>query len=93
MVATTLKDGAPQAVELDYVIQKHDVITEEMVNEGDAALKILQDHIVEYDSEEEARVRRKIDFHLVPVMLIVNGIQFVDKLVCLQNAMLRYNLC
>lgn len=52
------------------------------LQDGDEALQILQAEFVEYTAEEERRLRWKIDLRLVTVMLIVNGIQFVDKLVC-----------
>jgi hypothetical protein len=49
------------------------------IQDGDEALKILHTHYEPYTKEEERRVLRKIDFRLIIVMLIVNGLQFVDK--------------
>lgn len=49
------------------------------IQDGDEALKILHTNYEPYTKEEERRVLRKIDFRLIIVMLIVNGLQFVDK--------------
>ena len=49
------------------------------VQDGDEALKILHEEFELYTEDEEKRVRRKIDVRLVLLMLIVNGLQFVDK--------------
>ena len=49
------------------------------VQDGDEALKILHTHFEPYTKEEERRVLRKIDLRLIIVMLIINGLQFVDK--------------
>ena len=51
------------------------------VSDGDVALKVLHTHFEPYTKDEERRVLRKIDFRLASLMLIVNGLQFVDKLV------------
>lgn len=53
----------------------------EKIHDGDDALKILHTHYEPYTKEEELAVKRKIDRRLVPLMLLVNGIQFVDKMV------------
>jgi hypothetical protein len=49
------------------------------IGDGDEALKILHTHYEPYTKEEERRVLRKIDLRLIIVMLLVNGLQFVDK--------------
>ena len=49
------------------------------VQDGDDALKILHTHYEPYSQEEEKRVLRKIDLRLIVIMLLVNGLQFVDK--------------
>jgi hypothetical protein len=54
---------------------------EAAVEDGDDALKILHSHYEPYTKAEEKRVLRKIDLRLVILMFIVNGTQFVDKLV------------
>lgn len=51
----------------------------EKVHHGDQALQILRTHYEPFTPEEERRVLRKIDMRLMPFMLIVNGLQFVDK--------------
>lgn len=52
---------------------------EKKVYDGDDALKILHTHFEPYNAEEEKAVKRKIDRRLVPIMLFVNGLQFLDK--------------
>jgi len=51
------------------------------IEDGDLALKVLHTHFEPFSKEEEKRVLRKIDYRLASLMLIINGIQFVDKLV------------
>jgi hypothetical protein len=51
----------------------------EKVVDGDVALTILHTHFELFTPEEEKRVKRKIDLRLIILMLLVNGIQYVDK--------------
>lgn len=51
----------------------------EKVVDGDVALTILQTHFAPFTPEEEKRVKRKIDLRMIILMLLVNGIQYVDK--------------
>ena len=51
------------------------------IDDGDDALKILHTHYEPSTKEEEKRLVRKIDLRLALLMLVVNGLQFVDKLV------------
>jgi hypothetical protein len=51
------------------------------VEDGDLALKVLDTHFEPFTKEEEKKVLRKIDLRLALLMLMCNGIQFVDKLV------------
>lgn len=51
------------------------------VAEGDEALKVLHSHFEPYTKEEEKKLLRKIDLRLALLMLVINGLQFVDKLV------------
>jgi hypothetical protein len=53
------------------------------IQDGDLALKVLHTHFEPYTKDEEKRLLRKIDYRLALLMLLVNGIQFVDKLVSL----------
>jgi hypothetical protein len=53
--------------------------TEKKVYDGDDALRILHTHFEPYNEEEENAVKKKIDRRLVPIMLIANGLQFLDK--------------
>jgi hypothetical protein len=52
---------------------------------ADEGLTILSGY-EPYTKEEEARVKRKIDFRLVILMLFINGLQYVDKMVFLSYA-------
>ncbi|KAJ5368641.1 uncharacterized protein N7496_008401 [Penicillium cataractarum] len=79
MAAQTNKDGA-EAIEMENPPMTRPAVLAEKLPDGDEALQILQTEFVEYSAEEERRLRWKIDLRLVSVMLIVNGIQFVDKL-------------
>jgi hypothetical protein len=51
----------------------------EKIVDGDDALKILNTHYEPFTPEEEKKVLRKIDFRMCTLMLIINGIQFIDK--------------
>ncbi|KAF8849087.1 MFS general substrate transporter [Acephala macrosclerotiorum] len=51
----------------------------EKVFDGDEALKVLHTHYEPYSPEEERRVLRKIDFRMCSLMLVINGLQFIDK--------------
>jgi len=51
------------------------------IQDGDLALQVLHTHFEPYTKDEEKRVLRKIDIRLALLMLLINGIQFVDKLV------------
>ncbi|CEJ60725.1 hypothetical protein PMG11_09288 [Penicillium brasilianum] len=79
MAAQTSKDGA-EAIELENPPMTRPAVLADKLQDGDEALQILQTEFVEYTAEEERQLRWKIDLRLVTVMLIVNGIQFVDKL-------------
>lgn len=82
MTAQTNKDDA-EAIEMENPPMTRPAVLADKLQDGDEALHILQTEFVEYSPEEERRLRWKIDLRLVTVMLIVNGIQFVDKLVCI----------
>jgi hypothetical protein len=75
----TDKHGTP-AIELETVATTQtEAQYSQKVQDGDEALKILHEEFEPYTEEEEKRVLRKIDIRLVLLMLIVNGLQFVDK--------------
>lgn len=80
MPTDTRKDGL-EAIEMENAPAPRPVFLAEKLHGGDEALEILQTEFVEYSPEEERSLRWKIDLRLVTIMLIVNGIQFVDKLV------------
>jgi hypothetical protein len=82
-MATQQKNNVSMAIEMENcpATTTPPVFLANKLHDGDYALQILQTEFIEYTSEEERRLRRKIDFRLVPIMIVVNGIQFVDKLV------------
>lgn len=61
-------------------------VEKEQVQDGDDALKILHTHFEPYTKDEERRLLRKIDLRLALLMLVVNGLQFIDKLVRSRSA-------
>lgn len=64
----------------------HDTSHEELathdVHHTDEALKALHSHIEPISEEEEKKVLRKIDWRLIPIMMLVNSVQLIDKNVC-----------
>ncbi|KAJ6107998.1 hypothetical protein N7523_009321 [Penicillium sp. IBT 18751x] len=76
---TGISKAGPEAIEMENA-PTQPVFLAEKLQDGDEALEILQSQYVEYSPEEERKLRWKIDLRLVSVMLVVNGIQFVDKL-------------
>lgn len=80
MPTDTCKNG-PEAIEMENAPAPQPRYLAEKLQGGDEALEILQTQFVDYTPEEERSLRWKIDLRLVTIMLIVNGIQFVDKLV------------
>jgi hypothetical protein len=75
MTSSAGKDVEP-AVELERTDTPYDgVHLAQKGHDGDEALKILHGEYEPYTNEEEKRVLRKIDI----VILIINGLQFVDK--------------
>ncbi len=68
------------AIELERADAPDDGIRlDQKIHDGDEALKILHGEFEPYTKEEERRVLRKIDLRMIIVMLIINGLQFVDK--------------
>ena len=57
----------------------HEERMEKIDRNGDVALKFLGDDVEPITEEEEKRVLRKIDWRLVPVMMLVNSVQLIDK--------------
>jgi hypothetical protein len=66
-------------IELERAETPYEIHLDHKVQDGDEALKILHGEYEPYTQEEEKRVLRKIDFRLIIVMLIINGLQFIDK--------------
>lgn len=57
----------------------HEEVATKVGRHGDEALKILGEHLEAITEEEEKKVLRKIDWRLVPVMMLVNSVQLIDK--------------
>ena len=80
------KESSPEHVEArgDIELARTATDTEihhlsEKVVDGDEALKVLQTHFESFTPEESKRVKWKIDWRLMPLMLVINGLQYVDK--------------
>ena len=57
-----------------------DAIMTDKIKHGDEALKFMTEHDGEaVTPEEEKKVLRKIDFRLLPIMMLLNTLQLVDK--------------
>ena len=78
MKASTDKE-ATSTIELEHGRKDDGARLDEKVVDGDDALKVLHGEFEPYTKEEEKRVLRKIDFRMIIVMLIINGLQFIDK--------------
>ena len=84
-VASTGKDS-PSAIELERADPSYNGgHLDHKIYDGDEALKVLHGEYEPYTKEEERRVLRKIDLRMIVVMLIINGLQFVDKNVSLSK--------
>jgi ACS family allantoate permease-like MFS transporter len=83
-----VEDSAIELTPTD--ISRNEMQIMQKVYDGDEALKYLHAEFEPYTEEEERQVRRKIDRRMVILMLVVNGLQFVDKNVsclphCVEN--------
>jgi hypothetical protein len=81
----TEKSDVSEVEHSDSFHMEESKVEVEKVRDGDDALKILHTHYEPYTQDEEKRLLRKIDLRLALLMLVVNGLQFVDKLVCLSS--------
>jgi hypothetical protein len=82
--APTEKHGVSAAAQVEHRESFHSEEAKvecENIQDGDEALKVLHTHFEPYTADEEKRLLRKIDLRLALLMLVVNGLQFVDKLV------------
>ncbi|KAJ5769635.1 MFS allantoate transporter [Penicillium odoratum] len=70
--------GKDTPIELEFVSTEQPG-SKSNPEDGDIALGFLQTHAQEYTKEDERRVMRKVDMRMVTIMLVINGIQFVDK--------------
>ena len=76
------KDTIATAIEMEGDLNDHSQAKIRQIEDADDALKILHTHYEPFTPAEEKAVLRKIDIRLALLMTVVNGIQFVDKLVC-----------
>ncbi|KAF2730354.1 MFS general substrate transporter [Polyplosphaeria fusca] len=73
-MAGTPKEADVTKAEIDHIeTEKTDL------KNGDEALDFLDGHAEDIGEEEAAAVLKKIDWYLMPVLIIVNCIQLVDK--------------
>ncbi|CAK7204298.1 hypothetical protein SEUCBS139899_007053 [Sporothrix eucalyptigena] len=80
--------GIPEnitAPDADKIAPTVDIVHEELglekndtVND-DQALRFLASHVVVSTEEEERKVLRKIDWRIIPLLMIINCIQLIDK--------------
>lgn len=82
-MANVQKQPEELQLETTNTPEVHSTLAKKLQLDGDLALEVLQTQGIDYTPEEERRVRWRIDLRLVPLMLLVNGIQFVDKMVML----------
>jgi hypothetical protein len=75
LTAAEVENSGVELVQTD--VSHHELA--EKVFDGDEALKVLHSEFEAYTAEEEKRVLRKIDRRMIIIMLLVNGLQFVDK--------------
>ncbi|KAM0723527.1 hypothetical protein Q7P37_000514 [Cladosporium fusiforme] len=68
--------ASPTGDESKADILKHEVLDPSFDHDDEAQKTALDESI---SAEEAARVLRKIDWHLVPVLVLVNAIQLIDK--------------
>ncbi|KAJ5623623.1 hypothetical protein N7490_012228 [Penicillium lividum] len=73
-----MNSGKDTPIELEFVSTEQPG-SKSNPEDGDIALEFLQTHAQEYTKEEERRVMRKVDIRMVTIMLVINGIQFVDQ--------------
>lgn len=51
----------------------------EITTDVDPAMKFALDNKVEYDEEKDKKLRRKLDFYLMPVLMLLNVAMYMDK--------------
>lgn len=88
MATDTAKNG-PGAIELERTHTDTETGLGQKVYDGDEALKVLHTHFEPYTEAEEKGVLRKIDLRMCLLMLVINGVQFVDKNVRLELSLLK----
>ncbi|OIW30898.1 MFS general substrate transporter [Coniochaeta ligniaria NRRL 30616] len=74
MVDVEAKPHAPSSTDGDKAVG--DVLLDAAPDE---ALKLVGLHRVEIDEETNKRICRKIDFHMLPIMCTLYGLQYLDK--------------
>nr|QFR37062.1 MFS transporter [Cyberlindnera americana] len=51
----------------------------EITGDVDAAMKLAIDNVIEYDEEKDKKLLRKIDFVVLPMIMLLNVAMFMDK--------------
>lgn len=66
----------------DFQAISHEELADPSHGKGDEALKVLDGLVANISEEEETQILRKIDWHLLPVLMLINAVQLIDKNVC-----------
>ncbi|KZT53853.1 MFS general substrate transporter [Calocera cornea HHB12733] len=61
------------------VLEKDEGVTESDITDGDDALRLAGTHAHVFDEKYMKRLRRKIDWHIMPILVFVYFTQFLDK--------------
>jgi cob(I)alamin adenosyltransferase len=78
-MAITEKNAEVAKSTVSHIEDSNKEIEKDILKSGDEALAFLGGHIQSVSEEENAAVLKKIDWRLMPVLVIVNCIQLIDK--------------
>jgi hypothetical protein len=79
MALSSESAGLPKA-DVSHEETASTVMMDEKTKNGDDALKFIANQDIEpITPEEEKRVLRKIDWRLLPILMLLNTLQLVDK--------------
>ncbi|KAM3417490.1 hypothetical protein BST61_g5734 [Cercospora zeina] len=87
-----LTTGAVHEAEVDQLHLRLDVL----LNPDDEAAKILinyssaNPHLTSWTEDEENRLKRKVDFRLMPILCLIYGMQYYDKAMISQAALFGF---
>ncbi|KAF8878220.1 MFS general substrate transporter [Infundibulicybe gibba] len=74
-----MSSGSHNADEKQSIEKREDVFVKVSSKEVDTAAEVAGGDYGEFTLEENLRLRRKIDWHIIPLMCILYWIQFMDK--------------